>query len=213
MLPPADAYGWRFLICHLRGAGKDDDADRLLINYAWIKAKLRASGAQGLFDSYLPESQDEGGRLVGRAIALSLPAFAAHPHELSRQFFGRLGGLAHEAVAGIVASAQQDPDFRPAPRWPGLTPPGAERLRLFGHQSSVQSAAFSPDGPASSPPPMTTRRAFGTRQPARRSSRCTAITGWWKVRPSPSTGRTWSPPPKTTRRACGTRQPARRSHE
>ena len=121
-------------------------ADRLLTNYAWIKAKLRASGAWGLFESYSPEGQDEGVRLVGRAVALSLPALAANPHELPRQFFGRLGSLAHEAVAGLVASAQQDPDFRPAPRWPGLTPPGAERLRLVGHEGLVSSASFSPDG-------------------------------------------------------------------
>ena len=145
-LPPADAYGWRFLTRHLRGAGQDEEADRLLTNYTWIKAKLRASGARGLFDGYLPEGQDEGVRLVGRAIALSLRALAANPHELPRQLFGRLGGLAHEAVAGLVASAQQDRDFCPAPRWPGLTPPGAERLRLVGHQDRVQSASFSPDG-------------------------------------------------------------------
>jgi hypothetical protein len=44
MLPRADAYGWRFLIRHLRGAGRDEEADRLT-NYAWIKAKLRASDA------------------------------------------------------------------------------------------------------------------------------------------------------------------------
>ena len=54
-LPPEEVYGWRFLIRHLRGAGQDDEADRLLTDYAWIKAKLRASGARGLFDSYLPE--------------------------------------------------------------------------------------------------------------------------------------------------------------
>jgi WD40 repeat protein len=145
-LPSADTYGWRFLIRHLRGAGRDEEADRLLTNYAWIKAKLRASAAPGLFDSYLPEGQDEGVRLVGRTIALSLPALAVNPQELPRQLFGRLGGLAHEAVAGLVASAQQDPDFRPAPRWPGLTPPGAERLRLVGHRELVCSAYFSPDG-------------------------------------------------------------------
>jgi hypothetical protein len=145
-LPPEDAYGWRFLIRHLRGADRDEEADRLLTSYAWIKAKLHATGTQGLFNSYLPEGQDEGVRLVGRALALSLPTLAANQRELPRQLFGRLGGLAHEAVAEIVTSAQQDPDFRPRPRWPGLTPPGAERLRLVGHQGRVLSASFSPDG-------------------------------------------------------------------
>jgi hypothetical protein len=45
---------------------------------------------QALFASYLPESEDEGARLVGRAIALSLPALAANSHELARQLYGRL---------------------------------------------------------------------------------------------------------------------------
>jgi NB-ARC domain/WD domain, G-beta repeat/APAF-1 helical domain len=145
-LPADHEYGWRHLIRHLRGAGRDEEADRLLTDYAWIKAKLRASEARGLFDSYLPEGQDEGVGLVGRAIALSLPALAGRPQELPRQLFGRLGDFDHQTVAGLVASARQDPDFRPGPRWPGLTRPGAERLRLVGHGGPVLSASFSPDG-------------------------------------------------------------------
>ena len=113
----SQTYGWRFLIRHLRGAGRDEEADRLLTDYAWIKAKLRASGARVFRRATCPESADEGVRLVGRAIALSLPALAANPRELPRQLFGRLGAR-YRAVAGIVAAAQQDPDFRPAPRWP-----------------------------------------------------------------------------------------------
>src|SRR5271166_913561 len=44
-LPPPDAYGWRFLIRHLRAAGQGDEADRLLTDYSWVKGKLRASHA------------------------------------------------------------------------------------------------------------------------------------------------------------------------
>ena len=78
----------------------------------------------GLFSDYLPESPNEGARLVGRAIALSLPALAANPRELPRQIFGRLGDWDHETAKAIVEAAKQDPDFAPRPRWPGLTPPG-----------------------------------------------------------------------------------------
>ena len=211
MLPAKNQYGWRFLIKHMRESGQEDKADRLLSSYAWIKAKLQASGAQGLFDSYLPEARDEAVRLIGRAVALSLPALAANPHELPRQLYGRLGGLVHESVAGIVASAQQDPDFSPAPRWPSLTPPGAERLRLVGHQDQVRVRPSPPKGGVSSPPPLTARRDCGTRQPGRRSSRCAAMRTGFGVRLSSPTGRATSPPPLTARRDCGTRQPARRS--
>jgi hypothetical protein len=146
MLPAKNQYGWRFLIKHMREAGQEDKADRLLSSYAWIKAKLQASGAQGLFDSYLPEARDEAVRLVGRAVALSLPALAANPHELPRQLYGRLGGLVHESVAGIVASAQQDPDFSPAPRWPSLTPPGDGAPPPCRAPGPGASASFAPEG-------------------------------------------------------------------
>ncbi|HEY2620954.1 MAG TPA: TIR domain-containing protein [Acetobacteraceae bacterium] len=145
-LPATDDYGWRFLTRHLRGAGEDTETNRLLTDYPWIKAKLHASNARHLFDDYLPESRDEGTRLIGRAIALSLPALAASPRELPRQLFGRLGGIDHRTAAAVVAAARQDVDFRPVPRWPGLTPPGAERLRLVGHLAALYGAAFSPDG-------------------------------------------------------------------
>jgi WD40 repeat protein len=145
-LPTGQAYGWRFLILHLRGAGQDAEADKLLTDYAWIKAKLAASGPRGLYESYLPESVDDGAQLIGRAIALSLPALAANPRELPRQIYGRLGNAGHESIKAIVAAAKEDPNFWPAPRWPGLTPPGAEQLRLVGHTWAVRSAVFSPDG-------------------------------------------------------------------
>jgi WD40 repeat protein len=144
-LPLGDSYGWRFVIRHLRAAGQDEVADQLLTNYAWIKTKLRASSPRVLFESYLPEGRDEGVRLIGRAIGLSLQALAANPHELPRQVYGRLGRIKHVTAAATVAFAKQDADFRPAPRWPGLTSPGAERLRLIGHQSHLNSASFSPD--------------------------------------------------------------------
>jgi WD40 repeat protein len=143
-LPVEHTYGWRFLIPHLRGAGQDAEADRLLTEYAWIKAKLWATGAHNLFRSYVPESSDEAARLLGRAIALSLPALADNPRELARQLYERLAGNTQPVVAAIGAAARLDQDFRPAPRWSGLAPPGAERLRLIGHQRPVISACFSP---------------------------------------------------------------------
>ena len=145
-LLPSDTYAWRFLIRHLREAGQTAEADRLLSDYSWIKAKLHASGPQELFGSYIPETEDEGVRLIGRAIGLSQPALAANPKHLPHQLFGRLGGLSHRSAIKIASTARADLDFHPAPRWPGLTPPGHERLRLTGHESSIGNASFSPDG-------------------------------------------------------------------
>jgi WD domain, G-beta repeat/APAF-1 helical domain len=145
-LPADHTYGWRFLIRHLRAASQNVQADQILVDYEWIKGKLRACGSIELYESYLPESAEESVRLVGRSIALSLPALAANPRELARQIFGRLGGIERDALKPIVAAARNDSDFCPAPRWPGFNPPGAERLRLVGHEGAVLTAVFSPDG-------------------------------------------------------------------
>jgi hypothetical protein len=40
LLPVEHNHGWRFLIRYLRGAGCGIEADLLLADYAWIKAKL-----------------------------------------------------------------------------------------------------------------------------------------------------------------------------
>jgi hypothetical protein len=141
-----EAYFWRHLIRHLRGAGQNQQADRLLTDYAWIKAKLHAVGPHALFETYLAEPDDSACQLVGRTIALSVRALSIDPRELPRQIFGRLGNHTFAVAMDLVASARADPDFPPPPRWPILTPPGAERLRLHGHEDWVRSAAFSPDG-------------------------------------------------------------------
>jgi hypothetical protein len=141
-LPRDQSYGWRFLIVHLRGAGDDRTADTLLSDYTWIRARLHATDARSLYGSYLPESADADVRRIGRAIGLSLPALMADQRELPRQLFGRLG----DSGLACATAALHDPECRPRPRWPGLTPPGAERLCLRGHEGEVLSAAFSPDG-------------------------------------------------------------------
>ncbi len=145
-LPTENQYGWRFLLYHLRAAGQDEQADKLLTDFSWLRAKLAVRGAQELFESWLPLPADLPARLVGRAIGLSVPALATHPKELARQLFGRLGDSIEPEVAALVIDAKRQTEFYPAPRWPGLTPPGIEVLRLRGHWSFVTSALFSPDG-------------------------------------------------------------------
>jgi WD40 repeat protein len=145
-LPSDQTYGWQHIIRHLRGAGQDQEADLLLTDYAWIKAKLYATDAQELFASYLPEPANRNARLVGRAIGLSVQALATHRREIARQIFGRLGSFSDTVLVRIANDAQDDECFVPAARWPALTAPGRERLRLFGHKRPVWTAAFSGDG-------------------------------------------------------------------
>jgi len=59
-----------------------------------------------------------------------------------------------------IVTASEDHTAR---LWDATT--GMKITALRGHEDAVLSASFSPDGGASSPPPMTARPASGTRQP------------------------------------------------
>ncbi|MBV8526662.1 MAG: hypothetical protein JOY71_31875 [Acetobacteraceae bacterium] len=118
-LPKESRYGWKFPIRHLRAAGQDQAADRLLADYAWIKAKLQATDARALFESYLPESKDEGARLVGGPSRSQFLPSRTTPTSL-RQIFGRLGSIDDGGITNLIAAAKNDRDFRPSPRWRGL---------------------------------------------------------------------------------------------
>ncbi len=145
-LPQCNGYGWHNAINHLRAAGREKEVDLLLTDFGWIKTKLEFFGPQSLFESYLPPPATEGARLVGRAIALSLPTLAADKRELPRQIYGRLGNVSEPFIARLLAESQNDPSFFPAPRWPGLTPPGAETIRFIGHERRLSSVSFSTSG-------------------------------------------------------------------
>lgn len=141
-LPVTETYAWRHLIRHLRGAGDDATADALLGDYAWIKAKLFATDARSLLADYIWATGDPRVRLIGRAIALSLSALTTSKRDLPLQLYGRVGDI--ELFPTDVLRGEAI--FLPNPRWPGLTPPGAELFCLRGHEDSVESANFSPDG-------------------------------------------------------------------
>ncbi|WP_299970357.1 TIR domain-containing protein [uncultured Roseobacter sp.] len=145
-MPKQASYGWRFLIDHLRAAGRGAEADRLLTDFIWIKTRLAVTGAQGLLAAWHDEPEDPAAQLVGRAVALSIPALAQSPDQLSHQIWGRLADAGLPAAVEVARSARSTPSLWPVPTCPRLTPPGQLRFGLVGHTMAIQSAMFSPDG-------------------------------------------------------------------
>jgi WD40 repeat protein len=141
-LPPAHVYGWRFLIRHLRAAGQEAAADKLLTDYAWIRAKLHAVGPRHLFSSYLPEPTNPSARLIGHAIELSLPALV-DPRQLAGQLLGRLAPNDSPDIANLLLQLHEQAE-RPAllPIQPTLTLPDTPLIRTMrGHKGAVYALA------------------------------------------------------------------------
>ncbi|MEI7825500.1 MAG: TIR domain-containing protein, partial [Chlorobiaceae bacterium] len=150
-IPKGNHYLWKRLTWHLRKAGRRIDADRLLIDYNWIKAKLDATGAQNLYAEYRPEPEARSAQMVGRSLALSLEALSRNKAELPVQLYGRLYHRSFSDnildLAKLISDAKKEQQHLLLYlKRPSLTIPGAERIRLKGHESLVMSAKFSANG-------------------------------------------------------------------
>ena len=145
-LPHNELYGWTRLLDHMRQAGLNDEADDLRTDFRWLKAKLAAVGASELLRSFSHMSDRKDACDVRRAINLSMPVIAERPKALAHQLYGRLGHETDIRLANLVRAAQNDRDFWPIPNRPHLASLGRELLRLTGHHSGVNSAAFDPSG-------------------------------------------------------------------
>jgi WD40 repeat protein len=88
-----DKYAWRNLLFHLRAADRHSEARRLLFDFDWIHAKLRAVGPVAVLADYQREPADDSDRrLVASALTIA-GASLMDPDQLPAQLVGRLERL------------------------------------------------------------------------------------------------------------------------
>ncbi len=143
---PDDGYFFQTLPHHLAELGDREALDALLLDPGWLKAKLAASGAQGLVADY----QHGHGRmqeLIGRTLQLTSGILVHDRRQLLPQLLGRLMAVDDPLASVFLASARRLAD-RPAllTDQPSLTPPGAVTARLKGHGGPVRALAVLADG-------------------------------------------------------------------
>jgi hypothetical protein len=145
---PDDGYFFQHLPHHLAEAERLDEVKALLCNYAWLAAKLDAADVNAVLADYDLAPNDPDLALIQQALRLSIPALSRDWSHLPGQLFGRLRGTSRTAIETLLAGAEKGPG-RPwlCPRFPSLTVPGGPlRQMLVGHQGTVSTAAFLPDG-------------------------------------------------------------------
>jgi WD40 repeat protein len=140
-------YLYRFLPHHLAAAGDRSGLDALLLDPAWLRDKLAATGSpQALVGDYEQHAQGQMQSLIGRTLRLTTGICTRDPRQLLPQLFGRL--MACPDPATEFAARTRAMIRRPAllPMLASLTPPGAEIMRLEGHTTRVTAIAVLPDG-------------------------------------------------------------------
>jgi WD40 repeat protein len=141
-------YFYRRLTHHLDEAGEREKLDALLLDPAWLKAKLDATrNPVALFLDYQQYGAGEAQSLVGRALRLIGGICARDPSQLLPQLIGRLTGCEAAPLPSFVETAGalvSGPAI--VPLRPGLVPPSAETARLEGHAGKVFALRLLPDG-------------------------------------------------------------------
>jgi hypothetical protein len=141
-------YAYHYLLRHLKDAGRQDELDRVLLDFDWMEAKLRAAGIQSLLADY-PYIGGLGAldahRRIGRILATRSKLLTDHPRQLRAQILGRWAADDPD-TAEIVQATLDGLDCNLVPIHPTFMPPGAETARLEGHEGEIRALSFLPDG-------------------------------------------------------------------
>ena len=109
----------------VREAELESQARRLLFDYRWLDAKLRARDVNRLLHDFEGLAERDVARLVESALRLSAHVLDQHPAQLAPQLTGRLLAVASSEVSQLVDSiAQAPPTCWLVPQSADLTPPG-----------------------------------------------------------------------------------------
>jgi hypothetical protein len=143
---PDDGYFFLHLAYHLNQAGLGDELHRLLLNFDWLEAKLRATDVVQLLADFDLASADGAITLVRDALRLSAQYLARDATLLRSQLRGRLLGVESAEIQSLLRdTGGRDPWLRCLT--PSLTAPGGELIStLEGHSGLVTAVAMSGDG-------------------------------------------------------------------
>jgi WD40 repeat protein len=122
-LPKDEEYLWRHLSYHLLAADRNGELRKLLLDFDYLQAKLKATDANALLGDYEGLSKnDEELRLIQGSIRLSAHILAKDPEQLAPHLLGRLLGGETAGLKHLLEQCRSASRFRP--RAPSFRPPG-----------------------------------------------------------------------------------------
>jgi len=127
---PTLRYFFLYLPHHLAAAGERERLDELLLDPAWLEAKLSATGSPlALIADYEQHGASELQNFIGRTLRLTACILARDQRQLMPQLLGRIMNCKGAGTSGFLEAARRQIS-PPAILTQSLTPPGAETARL-----------------------------------------------------------------------------------
>lgn len=142
-----DGYAWRWITYHLTLAGQDRRLRALLLDFAWIAAKLKATDVHLLASDYDQLALGNPARQLQGALRVSADVLLHDRSQLAGQLHGRLLRTPAPEVRAVLQQAlrvAKRPWLRPL--MASLVPPGQLLRTLVSHDTVVRSVTVMPDG-------------------------------------------------------------------
>ncbi|HSS76253.1 MAG TPA: NB-ARC domain-containing protein [Thermoanaerobaculia bacterium] len=155
-LPAGDAYLWRRLASHLLAAGRKEELRGLLLDFAFLQAKLEATDVHSLIADFdLVAGDDDELSLVREALRLSVDVLGGDPSQLAPQLWDRLLERRERALQPLLdalrdrrGGALAKPRFTSFVRPDASTQPAPARPRSKRPMAVYGYLAVSADGSA-----------------------------------------------------------------
>ncbi len=149
---PQDGYFFMHLAQHLAAAGQAQELSDLLLDPAWMAARLRNGGIWALLEDYdIGLRGDLAARevvqLAQGALSLAHDALEKAPDQLVGQLFGRLAAFEQAEIQKLLADAARldVPLWLKPVRAFSAVPGGSQDLPLVEHSGRITALAFTLD--------------------------------------------------------------------
>jgi WD40 repeat protein len=140
-------YAWRWFGWHCSRARESTRLRTLLLDLAWLEAKLAATTVDALAREFDYCDSDPVLTQLQATIRLSAHSIATDPLQLPAQLLARIPETGGELRAGMLEQARTIEHDWLHPLRPTLTAPGGPLLRtLVGHTDPITAIALTPDG-------------------------------------------------------------------
>ncbi|MFO1429051.1 MAG: NB-ARC domain-containing protein [Candidatus Competibacteraceae bacterium] len=142
---PDDGYFFQYLPCHLVAIGDFSELRKLLLNYNWISAKLKATEIEAVIADYTiyknnaPE-HDESVALVEKALRSSIQVLSSKKTQLPNQLFEQLRNLNRPDIITLLKTSISDGGFPP----PVVIPQPCVQLKA--HDYGIHDLVVTPNG-------------------------------------------------------------------
>jgi WD40 repeat protein len=129
---PDDGYFFQWLPVHLAVLGLHEELQKLLTDYAWLHAMLRATDINRVTAAYALLDESQAAEWIQSALLLSSNVLASDPDQLPYQFLGRVSAGSRNVISDLLKQAAQarNPPYL-APRQPMLEVAGGPLRREY----------------------------------------------------------------------------------